>query len=84
MTRFAASRTLAYRRKGRAQGWTAAGSPAELGRDKSACHKRRKPLTRLGFSCAGRSVACKMHGFDEQFQWSGMPRAIPGVGGCGQ
>lgn len=84
MTRFAAGRTLAYCRKERAKGQAAGGRPTVLGRDKSACHKRRKPLTRLGFPCASWSVACKMHGFDVQFQWPGMPNACFKPGDCRQ
>jgi hypothetical protein len=37
-------------------------------RDKSACPKRRKPLTRLAFCRACRSVAGMKPGFSERFQ----------------
>lgn len=84
MTHFAAWCIYAYLRTVRAQGQAAEGRPTTLGRDKSACHERRKPLTRLDFSCAGWSVACRKHGFGEQFQWPGMPNACFGLGGCGQ
>lgn len=80
MTHFVSWRSLAYRREGMAEGRAAGGRTTDPGQDKSACHERRKPLTRLGFSCAGWSVACMKHGFCEQFQWSGVPHAVPGIG----
>lgn len=54
------------------KGWAARRAALEIvrtvGQVKSACHERRKPLTRLGFSVAGGSVACKRHGFWQGFQ----------------
>jgi hypothetical protein len=41
-------------------------------RDKSACPKRCKPLTRLAFWRACRSVAGMKPGFSQLFQGSGM------------
>lgn len=43
-------------------------STIEGWRDKSPCPKRCKPLTRLAFSCAWRSVAGMKPGFFERFQ----------------
>lgn len=40
----------------------------EGGQDKSACHERRKPLVRLGLSCAYAVVAGKLPGFCQRFQ----------------
>lgn len=81
MTRFVSWVGLAYRREGMAEGRAAGGRPTDLGPDKSAYHERRKPLARLGFSCAGWSVACRKHGFQMRFQWSGMPHAATDAGG---
>ena len=48
----------------------------EGGQDKSACHERRKPLTRHGFSCACGSVAGKFPDFFQGIQRLGMHSAV--------
>lgn len=69
-------RSLAGCRKGRAERRAALEIGQTVGQVKSACHERPKPLMRFGFSVAGRSVACKKHGF-----WQGFQRAC--VAGSG-
>lgn len=80
MIGLALMRALACARKGMAEGRAALALVRKVWRDKSACHEHRKPLARLGFSCAGRSVACIGHGFDEVFQGSGVADAPLRIG----
>lgn len=81
MTYFAAWSGLAHRSERGAKGRTAGGATTDLGQDKTACHERPKPLARLGFSCAGRSVACRKHGFHQRFQCADLPRGVSIIGG---
>ena len=82
MSSFAGWGSLAKGRDEKAAGRAAADLKRKVGRDKSACHERRKPLTRLGFSRAWRSVACIAHGFCEGFQGSGVADAPSTIGGA--
>lgn len=82
MTRIAGCRDAALSRKGRREGRVAALLATEGWRDKSACHERRKPLTRLGFSCAGGSVVRKMRSFPQVFQWPRVGKALSGLAGA--
>ena len=84
MIRFALMRALACPRKRMAEGRPALALVRKVWRDKSACHELRKPLMRLGFSCACRSVACIGHGFGEGFQESGVAEAPSSIGGAVQ
>lgn len=84
MNQAALMRALACPRKGMAEGRPALALVRKVWRDKSACHERRKPLTRLGFSCACRSVACIGHGFGEEFQGSGVAEVPSSIGGAVQ
>ncbi len=65
-------RSVAGFRQGRTEGRAALVIGRTVGQVKSACHERRKPLARLGFSVAGGSVACKVHEFDQGIQGAGV------------
>jgi len=65
---FAVWRGLASFRSGWAEGLGWQGDTTNRRRDKSACPKRCKPLKRLAFWRAWRSVAGMMPGFCEGFQ----------------
>lgn len=72
MTALRSFRVVAgYGVRWRVLGWKA-GKTTEGWRDKSTCPKRCKPLTRLAFWCAWRSVAGMKPGFCERFQRFGM------------
>jgi len=68
MTAFALWRVVAGFRSGWAGGWGSQGNTTNRRRDKSACPKRCKPLRRLAFWRAWRSVAGMRTGFCEGFQ----------------
>lgn len=61
-------RTAAGTRSGTAEDEGFEGKTTDRGRDKSACPKRHKPLTRLAFWRACGSVAGMKPGFCEEFQ----------------
>ena len=74
--------TAANSRLGKAEdeGWQ--GTATDRGRDKSACPKRHKPLTRLAFWRACGSVAGMKPGFCEEFQGARVhaaEQAMPGA-----
>lgn len=68
MTAFAFWRDVAGLRSGWAGGWDWQRNTTNRRRDKSACPKRCKPLKRLAFWRAWRSVAGMKPGFVEEFQ----------------
>lgn len=75
MSGFAGSRGMAGCQEGKAGGRVAGWGATLRGQDKSACHIRRKPLTRLGFCVADGSVACVPHDFCQRFQGFGVAGA---------
>ena len=68
MTAFALWRCVEGFRSGSAEGRGWQEDTTNRRRDKSACPKRCKPLTRLAFWRACRSVAGMKPGFSEEFQ----------------
>lgn len=68
MTAFAVWRSVAGYRSGWAEGWAWQEETTNRRRDKSACPKRCKPLKRLAFWRAWRSVAGMKPDFCEGFQ----------------
>lgn len=68
MMPFALWRTVAGFWSGWAEGWGCQGNTTNRRRDKSACPKNSKPLKRLVFSCAWRSVVGMKPNFSEGFQ----------------
>ncbi len=81
MTAFALWRSVAGFRSGWAGGWRWQENTTNRRRDKSACPKNAKPLKRLVFFCAWRSVVGMNPNIREVFQ--GFYMHGPGLPLCG-